>query len=140
MAVLKDIDNLDIPRNVSKPIINELDCGGHLHLLEQFVSARDRVNKWAERHSLQAEAAWAIYINNAIPRLAKWFQYVSWGSIETAVPPLDMLLVWHAFLQDPVQYEEFTDVAGLRSEKMWDWAAFVSNLLCLSQLSDTERS
>lgn len=123
-ADLKKIDNFSIAENVPDAGVNEATCETHLFLLEQFVSTKQRVDSWARHKDTHPTLAWRFYINNAIPRLAKWLQYATWGSIGPAIPPLDVLMIWHAFLQDSEQWLAFTHATGIEFDT-WDWTRLV---------------
>lgn len=125
-ADLKRLSKLKITDDIPNPVINASQIEGHLHLLEHIASTKERVDDWAGRHGMTPGMAWRLYISSAVPRLTKWLQYVNWGSVTTVVPPSDILIVWHAFMQDAVQWNAFTKATGLKFES-WNWIDLVSD-------------
>lgn len=100
-------------------------CLGHLQLLELFVIQRHRVNVWSVRNEVPENSGWTFYVNNAIMRLALWFDF-SWDSdLHDVIPPLDVLLVWYALLQDPAVWTTFMRAGGVRLNE-WNWKVLVS--------------
>ncbi|KAF4952535.1 hypothetical protein FSARC_12612 [Fusarium sarcochroum] len=81
----------------------------HCHLLEHFVSAKAKVDIWAERNLIATDVAWNVYINLGIHRFKQWVQasYDNTVDLDSHIPPLDVLLVWHAFLQAPEKWDAF---------------------------------
>jgi hypothetical protein len=77
-------------------------------------------------------AAWTCYINAGIRRLMQWFEASLSGlvNLDTHIPPLDVLLVWHTFLQDPVEWKSFVDSTGLGFSR-WNFDALVSATDCV---------
>ncbi|CAF3629327.1 unnamed protein product [Fusarium graminearum] len=97
--------------NLIQVSVRESDVLLHCHLLEYFVAIRSKIDAWTDKHAIDEGAAWTCYINAGIRRLTQWFEAALSGLVDlnTHIPPLDVLLVWHAFLQDPVQWKRFTD-------------------------------
>jgi len=59
--------------------------------------------------------------------MVQWFEASLSGrvSLDTHTPPLDVLLVWHTFLQDPVEWTVFVDATKLEFSR-WNPDALVS--------------
>ncbi|KAF4447842.1 hypothetical protein F53441_8647 [Fusarium austroafricanum] len=106
-----ELDSLSIHRKIVKAGINEKDVILHCHLLEHFVSIKPKIDIWAMKNMIDPAAAWTCYINMGVRRLTNWFRasYDGIVKLDRHIPPLDVLLVWHAFLEDPVAWERFID-------------------------------
>ncbi|OBS19666.1 hypothetical protein FPOA_11391 [Fusarium poae] len=105
------LDRLLLHNNLLQVSVRESDVLLHCHLLEHFVSIRSKIDAWAEENTVDEGAAWTCYINAGIRRLTQWFEASLSGHVDlnTHIPPLDVLVVWHAFLQDPVEWKRFAD-------------------------------
>ncbi|CCT65102.1 uncharacterized protein FFUJ_04250 [Fusarium fujikuroi IMI 58289] len=110
-----DLDSLCISQKVIHASVDEKDVILHCHLLEHFVSIKPKIDIWAMRHMIDPAAAWTCYINMGVRRLLDWFKASHDGHIDLNrdIPPLDVLLVWHAFLQDPVAWGDFIEESQL---------------------------
>jgi hypothetical protein len=110
-----DLDSLGITQKVIHASVDEKDVVLHCHLLEHFVSIKPKIDIWAVRHMIDPAAAWTCYINMGVRRLLDWFKASHDGHIDLNrdIPPLDVLLVWHAFLQDPVAWGDFIEESQL---------------------------
>ncbi|KAJ4266504.1 hypothetical protein NW762_004491 [Fusarium torreyae] len=87
----------------------------HCYLLEQFVAVKAKVDMWAEKNQVKTDVAWNFYVNMGIRRFKQWIQayYDNTVDLDSHIPPLDVLLVWHAFLQDPETWETFAFETGI---------------------------
>ncbi|KAM0241814.1 hypothetical protein ACHAPO_001508 [Fusarium lateritium] len=105
------LDRLLLQNNLVQVSVTENDVLLHCHLLEHFVAIRSKIDAWAEKNTVNEGAAWTCYINAGIRRLTQWIEASLSGHVDlnTHIPPLDVLLVWHAFLQDPVEWKGFAD-------------------------------
>jgi hypothetical protein len=121
------LDRLLPHNNLLQVSVRESDVLLHCHLLEHFVSIRSQIDAWAEENTVDEGAAWTCYINAGIRRLTQWFEASLSGHVDlnTHIPPLDVLLVWHAFLQDPVEWKRFADTTKVEFSG-WNSDALVS--------------
>ncbi|KAL6404922.1 hypothetical protein AUP68_11758 [Ilyonectria robusta] len=138
---LPNVDHLRIPKNVVETRVTPRQCIAHLHLLEEFVSAKTKVTRWADHNMIHRESAWRFYVNMAVERMAKWFEASYELNLKNVTPPLDVLMVWHAFLQSPKEWDRFSNLARI-DHHSWNWDSLVSWLpasqhagLTYSQLS-----
>jgi hypothetical protein len=100
------------------------DCVAHLYLLEKFAIAENHVADLALEHDVDAALAWRVYVNLAIGRFAKWISRLGVEREHHILPPLDVLLVWHAFLQHPEGWAQFCNLAGVPIDS-WSWHILV---------------
>jgi hypothetical protein len=100
------------------------ECSAHLRLLEAFALAKRQA-------VLRHESAWHAYVQAGAARFAQWVSNLSTTEdgglgVGGKLPPsLDVLMVWHAFMLNPVKYAEFEDMTNLPREGL-DWAGLVS--------------
>ncbi|RGP79608.1 chloroperoxidase [Fusarium longipes] len=109
------LNKLQLCNNLVEVSVRESDVFLHCHLLEHFVTIRSKINTWATENNVDESAAWTCCINAGIRRLMQWFEASLSGlvDLDAHIPPLDVLLVWHTFLQDPVEWKVFVDRTGL---------------------------
>ncbi|KAF4460269.1 hypothetical protein FALBO_12957 [Fusarium albosuccineum] len=101
------LDQLRIPKKVLDISVTGRDALIHAYMLEHFVAIKTMVEIWAVRNLTDTESAWTFYINMAIKRLVQWLEASLQNrfSLEDIIPPLDVLLVWHALLQYPTIWD-----------------------------------
>lgn len=126
-----ELDKLLLRYNLVEVSVKESDVLLHCHILEHFVAIKSKVEIWAARNRVDEDAAWICYINAGISRLMQWFKASLKGliSLDAHTPPLDVLLVWHSFLQDPVQWGIFVRATGIEFSR-WNADALVSAIDC----------
>ena len=114
---------------ILKTCVKEESVLHHCYLLEQFVAAKAKVDIWAERNHVKTDVAWNFYINMGIHRFKQWIQasYDNTVDLDSHIPPLDVLLVWHAFLQDPETWETFAFETGIDFAR-WNPVPLVSSI------------
>ncbi|KAF7549084.1 hypothetical protein G7Z17_g6628 [Cylindrodendrum hubeiense] len=122
-----NVDHLRIPKNIVEARVTQQQCIAHLHLLEQFVSAKTKVIMWADHNSIQRHSAWNFYVNMAVERMVKWFETSYRVNLSDAIPPLDVLMVWHAFLQSPEEWDKFVNLTRM-NHYGWNWDILLSTL------------
>ncbi|KAJ7600398.1 hypothetical protein C8J56DRAFT_767239 [Mycena floridula] len=84
---------------------------GHLRLLRAFAELKTKVESldssaWGIPDVPQhAERKWAWFVGLAVERFERWME--STASIDLQnLPPLDVIMVWHAYLLNPKSYAE----------------------------------
>lgn len=55
---------------------------------------------------LDNEAAWTLFVCRAVHRFERWVSCTSEPPKETTLPPLDVLMVWHTYMLNPLAYKE----------------------------------
>ncbi|CAM1505283.1 Fc.00g109200.m01.CDS01 [Cosmosporella sp. VM-42] len=83
--------------------------------------AAKRMSKWTLFLELAAARflEWALRTNNSIPMVRQWSKTKS--TLEIAdielpfLPPIDVLMVWHALLLNPADFERYCQRKGFRS-------------------------
>ncbi|KAF9463653.1 hypothetical protein BDZ94DRAFT_1258236 [Collybia nuda] len=105
----------------SAPLVDSAQLKGHLALLHAFVGLRQRVDDF-DGYVKQAiplmpddlERRWAWFVGLAVERFSSWcfnleFYDIYEEPIEDILPPLDVLMVWHAYMLNPRRYAEDCD-------------------------------
>jgi hypothetical protein len=102
------------------------ECGIHLHFLETITLLKQQVEQWDK------EAGWGIYLELAVSRFQTWisgYLVVKDEGLTSRIPPLDVLVVWHAFMLNPGPYTRFE--SGLTPKNVQgkgiDWQRLVSS-------------
>ncbi|KPM35381.1 hypothetical protein AK830_g11184 [Neonectria ditissima] len=126
-SALPNVDHLRIPKNIVGASVTRRQCITHLYLLEQFVSAKSKVTRWANFNLIPSEAAWKFYVNMAVERMAKWFELSHEMDLRHVIPPLDVLMVWHAIMQRPEEWDAFVDLTRV-DHHQWDWDLLLRTL------------
>ncbi|CAL1714258.1 unnamed protein product [Somion occarium] len=106
-------------RTLGSPLVDINQLKAHLALLHAFKLLRaDIQSKSAEELELPAvvdrlgeNERWAWFVGLALERFQRWVETVKYSSeisewIEQELPPLDVLMVWHAYLLNPIWYHE----------------------------------
>ncbi|KAF4989225.1 hypothetical protein FGRMN_9238 [Fusarium graminum] len=129
---LAQLDSLELEKKVVYVSVKEEDVVLHCYLLEHFVSIKHKIHSWADKEGSDSDAVWKCYVNLGIRRLISWLEESFYGMVDLDrhIPPLDVLLVWHAFLQDPVQWNRF-----VRTTKI-DFARWNPNALLTALEND----
>ena len=65
---------------------------------------------------------WHAYVKASAGRFADWVSSLSKGSTTAELPSLDVLMVWHAFMLNPVKYARFEKLTNLPRDGL-NWAA-----------------
>ncbi|KAK1751310.1 hypothetical protein QBC47DRAFT_329937 [Echria macrotheca] len=98
------------------------DCLAHLELLEAFVQLKCKVSQVASGGALGVfEHVWRAYVKVAATKFASWVSAVNQnqttdGEAAFPLPDLDTLMVWHAFMLNPVKYAQFEKLTRLPPE------------------------
>ncbi|KII94204.1 hypothetical protein PLICRDRAFT_419726 [Plicaturopsis crispa FD-325 SS-3] len=100
------------------PLVQPDQLKGHLGLLHAFYSLRcqveegsdPRLPEWSTK--VDPERRWAWFVGLAVERFERWVLAVGLHDIDTFIaeylPPLDVIMVWHAYLLNPGWYLEDT--------------------------------
>lgn len=114
------------------------ECRTHLRLLSAFVHLREAVDRRGRDEGLLADGeAWELFCRAAVARFFAWAETVDargGAQAHLPMPPIDVLVVWHAFLLNPGAYRTYADVEldGRLGGKGLDWDALVSRCTPLS--------
>ncbi|KAI0188206.1 hypothetical protein EV127DRAFT_513229 [Xylaria flabelliformis] len=84
------------------PSISE--CVVHLELLDAIVHVEGQVTAWGKEKGLAEGVAWNTYCSAAAQRFLKWSLT---GSHGMPTPPLDILIVWHAYMLNTAAYRQY---------------------------------
>lgn len=121
------------------PTVSE--CTTHLQLLDAFVHLKEAVDhRGREEEGLLGGQAWVLFCRAAAAKFLEWSRTVDGDAtdgIALPTPPLDVLLVWHAFMLNPSAYKRYADVVlqGRLGGKGIDWEDLVSNIYTSSLVS-----
>ncbi|KAI0202387.1 hypothetical protein F4808DRAFT_468533 [Astrocystis sublimbata] len=81
------------------------ECKVHLELLEAIVHMESQVIAWGKEKGLAEGVAWDMYCTAAAHRFVEWSQKAE--VYEGNTPPLDILIVWHAYMLNPAEYRRY---------------------------------
>ncbi|KZP09938.1 hypothetical protein FIBSPDRAFT_759154, partial [Athelia psychrophila] len=91
---------------------------GHLRLLERFSDLRQQVESIegnqdfripASAQALEPELRWTWFVTLAVDRFERWAKAMQYNiAVDESLPPLDVAMVWHAYLLNPGWYSEDT--------------------------------
>jgi hypothetical protein len=86
-----------------QPLVNVTELQAHLRLLGAIRTLKQNVQAQAEGiATTDKELAWVVYVNRAVWRFFKWaaapWALSSSGLSDEAIPPLDVIMVWHSYL------------------------------------------
>ncbi|KAJ7909271.1 hypothetical protein B0H13DRAFT_1714935 [Mycena leptocephala] len=96
----------------TKPFVTTAQIKDHLALLNAFANLRSKVETMpAEQFPFLPSAPdrrWAWFVGLAVERFEKWCKALRPSHTEKglAMPPLDVLMVWHAYMLNPGWYSE----------------------------------
>lgn len=114
-------------QKLKNPLVQVHELKAHLCLLRAFRNLRTvvedgKIAEWPEIPRMWAPSQrWAWFVGLAVERFQAWIKSTTaYSSVETWVqremPPVDVLMVWHAYLLNPMWYaEDTTRIIGLRS-------------------------
>ncbi|KAH9832611.1 uncharacterized protein C8Q71DRAFT_879588, partial [Rhodofomes roseus] len=111
------------------PLVDPEHLKAHLGLLGAFKELRQRVESCSDDYLpqiaqfLDGPQRWAWFVGLAVERFHRWVKHVKHTELATwvmeEVPPLDVLMIWHAYMLNPIWYAEDCDripvLATLRS-------------------------
>ncbi|KAF8438942.1 hypothetical protein L210DRAFT_2235973 [Boletus edulis BED1] len=90
---------------------------GHLSMLHAFHSLRVTIESNDEPRfprnirEMEPEKRWGWFVSIAVERFERWCRSLGewcFANLELALPPVDVLMVWHAYLLNPIWYAEDT--------------------------------
>ncbi|KAH8679104.1 hypothetical protein BGZ60DRAFT_525827 [Tricladium varicosporioides] len=104
---------------------NVSECSVHLELLEAIITLKCQVESWGKSLSMDGSEAWDIFVKLAADRFVHWIK-----TSDQLDPPLDVLMVWHAFMLSPRSYFQFekTVLKNRKLGKGIDWATLNQSL------------
>lgn len=110
------------------------ECKTHLQLLSAFVHLKEAVDQQGHDEGLTDGEAWEFFCRAAATKFFEWSETVDARGAHLPMPPLDVLMVWHAFLLNPSAYRTYADevLDGRLGGKGLDWDALVSRHSSLS--------
>lgn len=84
------------------PLVTVEELEAHLRTLGAFSRLKARVEQSSQQapSSLQNDAvgAWTVFLCRAVHRFERWIKTVHALPEERSLPPLDVLMVWHAYM------------------------------------------
>ncbi|KAG2069001.1 hypothetical protein BDR04DRAFT_1102485 [Suillus decipiens] len=98
------------------PLVSIAQVKGHLRLLRAFHNLRVTVEECKDRRipafaaQMDRDSRWVWFITLAIDRFEQWVKSLRFVPLEKFIdkqfPPIDVWMVWHAYLLNPCWYEE----------------------------------
>ncbi|KIM42769.1 hypothetical protein M413DRAFT_38911, partial [Hebeloma cylindrosporum] len=97
----------------TEPLVRIVEVKGHLALLHAFSELKNQVNVLevpVPHVPADNERKWAWFVALAVERFDVWCQDLRPGdqskSLKIVLPPIDVLMVWHAYMLNPRWYAE----------------------------------
>ncbi|KAJ7184501.1 hypothetical protein C8R46DRAFT_883048 [Mycena filopes] len=99
----------------TEPFVNASQLKDHLALLHAFAELKLSVEAMGPDSGIphlptDKEHRWAFFVGLAVERFEKWCRVLepshSEKGIATILPPIDVIMVWHAYLLNPGWYAE----------------------------------
>ncbi|KAJ6465113.1 hypothetical protein C8R47DRAFT_991660 [Mycena vitilis] len=99
----------------TKPFVNAAQIKDHLALLNAFAELKLSVEGMTDDSAIpylpsDKEARWAWFTGLAVERFERWCKALvlshSEKGLTTILPPVDVLMVWHAYMLNPGWYAE----------------------------------
>ncbi|KAG0698466.1 hypothetical protein DFH29DRAFT_1002779 [Suillus ampliporus] len=98
------------------PLVSTTQVKGHLRLLRAFHNLRVIVEECKDRRipafaaQMDRDSRWIWFITLAIDRFERWVKSLQFVPLEKFIskqfPPIDVWMIWHAYLLNPCWYEE----------------------------------
>ncbi|KAJ7276641.1 hypothetical protein C8J57DRAFT_1176997 [Mycena rebaudengoi] len=137
--------------NTRLPFVHVPQIKDHLALLHAFSELKIQVEGLPDADipllPSDKERRWACFVGFAVERFEKWCKNLQPGpsqsekGIATILPPIDVLMVWHAYLLNPMWYAEDVDRVELLEGLKITGEALASSLgKTLGQLIASEPS
>ncbi|KAK0230087.1 hypothetical protein IW262DRAFT_377559 [Armillaria fumosa] len=127
-------------RAIQTPFVSISQLKGHLCLLKHFASLRKEVERMDCSIYRDApkdkEPRWAWFVGLAVERFERWCKELTSDDninfADQCLPPVDVIMVWHAYLLNPARYSE----DSLRNEHIkmlanaGDWFQDLEHVCC----------
>ncbi|KAG2747340.1 hypothetical protein P692DRAFT_20935613, partial [Suillus brevipes Sb2] len=134
-------ETFSIGRFSTQHLVRPNQLKAHLQLLAAFSHLKQRV---AASESIIAglesdsEKRWAWFVNLAVERFERWCLTIKQSDVvEQRLPPIDVTMVWHAYLLNPSWYAE--DTARISQLKpLVHFTDYFPNLLANPDLLTTD--
>ncbi|PPR02797.1 hypothetical protein CVT24_002220, partial [Panaeolus cyanescens] len=106
--------NFVIGKNTfSQPLVDIPPVEGHLALLHAFSDLKEAAVKLAFFDAFRGwndDTKWWHFVGVAVERFDVWCERLNEGDLHTSwdvfLPPVDVLMVWHSYLLNPLWYAE----------------------------------
>ncbi|SJL02729.1 uncharacterized protein ARMOST_06065 [Armillaria ostoyae] len=101
-------------RAIQTPFVSISQLKGHLCLLKHFTSFKERVegidhSKYRDAPK-DRERRWSWFVGLAVERFERWCKELTsddkMNFADQCLPPVDVIMVWHAYLLNPARYSE----------------------------------
>ncbi|KAH8825620.1 hypothetical protein DL96DRAFT_1609437 [Flagelloscypha sp. PMI_526] len=116
-------ESYNIGKKFTPPLVKLPQLKGHLALLRAFLRLKERVDNFSYTESREYVALpndrklgnsrmkrWVCFVELAVERFEAWCQALKEGDeedfMQRALPPIDVLMVWHAYMLNPGHYLE----------------------------------
>ncbi|KAK0189741.1 hypothetical protein F5146DRAFT_1052324 [Armillaria mellea] len=100
-------------RAIQTPFVSISQLKGHLSLLKHFVSLKERVEGMDQSEYRDApedkQRRWSWFVGLAVERFERWckaLKVTRADGLDKCLPPVDVIMVWHAYLLNPARYSE----------------------------------
>ncbi|KAF8549934.1 hypothetical protein OG21DRAFT_1447248 [Imleria badia] len=103
-------------QRAQRPLVSPQHVKGHIRLLRAFYNLRITVEDGKDRRipwyamKMEKDARWRWFVHLAVERFEQWVKSLQFVSLEKFVtehmPPVDVWMVWHAYLLSPCWYAE----------------------------------
>ncbi|KAK0447621.1 hypothetical protein EV421DRAFT_150806 [Armillaria borealis] len=102
-------------RAIQTPFVTISQLKGHLCLLKHFASLKERVEGRMDRSQYRdapedKERRWSWFVGLAVERFERWCKELTSADemdfANQCLPPVDVIMVWHAYLLNPARYSE----------------------------------
>ncbi|KAF9814832.1 hypothetical protein IEO21_04884 [Rhodonia placenta] len=100
----------------TEPLVSVQYLKAHLCLLGAFKSLRNSVENAGDDQlpilalGLDKSQRWSWFVGLAVDRFHRWVESVEYGPlkswVDTELPPLDVLMIWHTYMLNPRWYAE----------------------------------
>ncbi|KAH7913933.1 hypothetical protein BJ138DRAFT_1144785 [Hygrophoropsis aurantiaca] len=94
---------------VANALLNPEQLKGHLLILNAFHQLKLSIEETSDDHfprngqALDNSQRWAWFVSFAVERFERWCSSLPLELSEERLPPLDVVMVWHAYLLNPIQ-------------------------------------
>ena len=87
------------------PLVSVDEVAAHLRILGAFSALRASVeHEGANRMHIDSKDAWTIFLCRSVHRFQRWVQTLAALPQEGAIPPLDVIMVWHTYMLASVEH------------------------------------